>query len=164
MNGVDTTYDYTKPELSLMFDVLRHSNSKFPIEPSEISWGPPIAVFPQDHGGRDTSIVASITNSDRYRGKGTYYYRRVPLRRLLQQCGNPPRILIGMRPTLYENLTFINAALSANLEQVSVDDIDLNSLSVNADEWTLVYLSAKATSRVYSGTARLYLKRDNSLV
>lgn len=164
MSAVDTTYDYTKPELALMFDVLRHSNDKFPIDPTELSWSEPTAVYPPTHKGRDTSIEATIVNSDRYRGKGTYYYLRVPLRQLTPRCGMIPRIVIGKRPSLYENLTYINAALSLNLEQVSVDDIDLNSLSVNASDWTLVRIFAKATSRVYSDSVRLYLKRDNSLV
>lgn len=161
---MDTTYDYTKPELSLMLDLIRHSNGNFPITPAELSWSAPTAVDPLDHDGRDTSALATITTSDRYRGSGTYYYQRVPLRQLTPQCGMIPRLVIGMRPTLYENLAYINAALSLNLEQASVDDSDLSALMVNVSDWTLVRIFAKATSRVYSDSVRLYLKRDNSLV
>lgn len=161
---MDTTYDYTKPELSLMLDILRRSNGNFPLLQGEVSFSTPTEVFPGDHGGLNTSIEASITTSDRYRGNGTYYYLRVPLRQLLPPCGKAPQILIGKRPTLYENLTYINTALSINLETDSVEDIDLNSLSVNASGWTLVRIVAKATSRVYSDSVRLYLKRDNNLV
>lgn len=161
---MDTTYDYTKPELSLMRDILRHSNRDFSIDQNELSWSAPAAVDPLDHGGRDTSIVATIVNSDRYRGNATYFYQRVPLRQLIAQCGSIPRLVIGKRPTLYENLAYINAALSVNLETASVDDLDLNAEAVNATGWTLVRIFAKATSRVYSDSVRLYLKRDNSLL
>jgi len=160
---VDTTYDYTKPELNLMFDLLRRSNGGFPLDPSELSWGIASRVVPEDHNGRDTSIVASIINSDRYRGSGTYFYHRVPLRQLLPQYGLIPRILIGVRPTLHENLAYINTALSLNLEMASVDDIDLNLKLVNVSDWTSVRIYAKATSRVYSESVRLWLKRDNAL-
>lgn len=160
---MDTTFDYTKPELTLMLDLLRHSNGNFPIDSSELSWSAPTAVDPEAHNGRDVEIVATVTTSDRYRGNGTYYYQRVPLRQVIPQCGMIPRLVIGKRPTLHENLTYINAALSLNLEVASVDDIDLNAMSVNATDWTLVRIFAKATSRVYSESVRLYLKRDTSL-
>lgn len=161
---MDTTYDYTKPELSLMLDLIRRSNGNFQIDSSELSWSAPTAVDPLDHNGRETSAVATIVDSDRYKGSATYFYQRVPLRQLIAQCGMIPRLVIGKRPSLYENLTYINAALSLNLEMASVDDIDLNSVSVNSTDWTLVRIFAKATSRVYSDSVRLYLKRDNSLV
>jgi hypothetical protein len=161
---VDTTYDYTKPELSLMLDLLRRSNGNFPIAPDELSWSAPTVVNPLDHDGRETQITATIVNSDRYRGNATYFYQRVPLRQLIPQCGMIPRVMIGKRPSLFENLTYLNSALGINLEQVSVEDANLNLESVNATTWTLVRIYAKATSRVYSESVRLYLKRDNNLV
>lgn len=157
-------FDYTKPELSLMLDILRLSNGNVPINSSELSWGAPTAVSADANSGRDTSIVATITTSDRYRGNATYLYNRVPLRQLLPACEKIPRVVIGKRPSLYENLTYINAALHLNLEEVSVDNIDLNAKFVNAEDWTMVRIFASATSRVYSESVRLWLKRDTSLV
>ncbi|MNG28083.1 hypothetical protein D3C84_1132940 [compost metagenome] len=86
------------------------------------------------------------------------------MRQLLPACEKIPRVVIGKRPSLYENLTYINAALHLKLEEVSVDNIDLDAMLVNAADWTLVRIFASATSRVYSESVRLWLKRDTTLV
>lgn len=156
--------DYTQPELVLLLDLLKDSNSGLSIRQDELAWGLPIPVDPQDHDGRDTSIKATVVNSDRYRGSSTFYYRRVPLRRLIAQCITTPRISIGGGQMLSDNLTFINQALSLGLEAGSVVDIDLNQELVNYDSWTPIRITASPNSRTYSESVKLYLKRDSGLV
>jgi hypothetical protein len=160
---MDMTFDYLQPESKLMLDLIKHSNGSFPVTETELSWGEPTAVSAEEHGGRDTSIVATVVNSDRYRGSSTFLYNRVPLRQTIPQCAGIPRIVIGVRPLLSQNLAYLNAALSLNLEVGSVDDIDLDERSVNYTDWTLVKVFAAAKSRVFTRSINLYLKRDSSL-
>lgn len=152
--------DYSKPETTILLEMLRGSNGNIPLLKSEITWSDPSVVNPVEHNGRSTSIVATVARSDRYRGNATYYYNRVPLRRLLPQCGRFPRVEVGVTPNLLSNLSHINAQLSLNLSEDSIKDIDLDQAGVNYEDWTLVRVFAKSTSRVYSESVRLYLKRN----
>lgn len=156
-------FNYKQPELSLMLDLLRQSNDNFPLTLSELSWGLPTHVDQLAHGGRDTKIKASITQSTKYRGSGEFFYNRLPLHRTKPPCGPHPKILIGMKAGLVENLSYINEALGIQLEAVSVVDQNLNLALVNYTDWTLIEVVAHANSRVYSGSVRLNLKRSSNL-
>lgn len=156
-------FNYKQPELSLMLDLLRQSNGNFPLTKAEINWGLPTHVDQLAHGGRDTLIKANITQSTQYRGAAEFFYNRLPLHRTKPPCGPHPKIMIGMKVSLLENLTYINAALGLQLEAVSVVDQNLNLALVNYADWTLIRVLAHPNSRVYSGSIRLNLKRSTSL-
>lgn len=156
--------DYAQPELTLLLVLLKESNNNISIRQNELSWGLPTAVDPQANQGRDTSIKATVINSDRYRGNSTFFYSRVPMRRLIAQCMTTPRITIGGGQMLSENLSFINQALSLGLEVGSITDIDLTQELVNYDTWTPIFITANQNSRVYSESVKLYLKRDSGAV
>lgn len=160
---MDTTYDYTKSELALCYDLLKEGNPTLPLTAAQLSFGLPTAVNPSQYGGRDTSILATVQNSDKYRGSATYYYTRVPMRQLLAQCMSTPYITVGRKATLVENLPYINAALGINLEAASVEDFELAEKSVSTTTFTKVRVLANPRSRVYKDGVSLYLKQNTAL-
>jgi len=160
---MDTTYDYTKSELALCYDLIKKGNPTLPLLANQLTFNLPRAVAPSQYEGRDTSIVANVQNSDKYRGSATYYYTRVPLRQLLAQCMSTPYITVGRKATLVENLPYINAALGVNLEAASVEDFELAEKSVGTTAFTKVRVLANPQSRVYTDGVSLYLKQNTAL-
>lgn len=147
--------DYTRSEIDVLIDLIRHDNENKILTSSQVTFGTPSTFTPVPGVDRNTLVIGTSVAGRGYEGSQSFYYNRVKLIDFVDQT-DPDQLVyyIGTETTLADLLPTINERYGINL---TIDKIINKPLPAYVDYAAQVVLQVVPTSLVYINQLTLQL-------
>lgn len=76
------TISFQDNQVDMMIALIRLSNVDKELDPTDVTFDPPIAIQPTVDRPRNTSVYVTSTTSGKYLGERTFYYNRIDIQNL----------------------------------------------------------------------------------